>query len=210
MSKENLGKYCTYITVINHNDLPFIYIGSGNTENVISGKYHGSVSSKQYKEIFNIIKSDKSKVCSTIINTFSTREEAYSDEIKIHSFYDVARQPIFLNKSRQLTNKFSVEGLDRSGEKNSFYGKKHSAESLAKISKHNTERGVFKEQNQDPEFRKQTSDRLKKQASEGIHPSIGLTWITNGLIDKKAKGEKLVELLKNGFYLGRKGWTNKK
>jgi hypothetical protein len=118
--------YCTYLTVIIHEDLPFMYIGSGKTKDVLSGKYKGSVSSKEYKNIFNKINQEYPHLIhSEVINQFATHEEAYSEEIKLHAKYDVARCPVFMNKARATTTGFSR------------FGVKHSDESKAKLSEAN-------------------------------------------------------------------------
>jgi hypothetical protein len=120
--------YCTYLTVIIHEDLPFMYIGKGKTKDVLSGRYKGSVSSKQYRDIFNKLKKESPHLIhSVIINQFETNEEAIAEEIKLHAMYDVARCPVFMNKSNQTaTGCDFAYGLK--GEKNGMFGKKHSDE----------------------------------------------------------------------------------
>jgi hypothetical protein len=103
--------YCTYLTVIIHEDLPFMYIGSGKTKDVLSGRYKGSVLSKEYKDIFNKLKKEQPHLIhSEVINQFTTREKAYEEEIKLHTMYDVARCPVFMNKARATTSKFACDG----------------------------------------------------------------------------------------------------
>lgn len=54
-----------------------------------------------------------------------------------------------------------------------------------------------------PETRKKASEKLKKDSEEGNHPSQGLFWVNNGIDHKKAKDEKLIILLNEGWVLGR-------
>ena len=51
-----------------------------------------------------------------ILETFDNREEALDAEIKLHQFYDVARNPHFANQSKQTSTGFSAEGVVRSEE----------------------------------------------------------------------------------------------
>ena len=51
-----------------------------------------------------------------ILETFDNREEALDAEIKLHQFYDVARNPHFANQSKQTSTGFSAEGVTRSEE----------------------------------------------------------------------------------------------
>jgi hypothetical protein len=51
-----------------------------------------------------------------ILEVFDTREEALDAEIKLHQFYDVARNAHFANQSKQTSTGFSAEGVVRSDE----------------------------------------------------------------------------------------------
>jgi len=51
-----------------------------------------------------------------ILETFDDREEALDAEIKLHQFYDVARNPHFANQAKQTSTGFSAEGVVRSEE----------------------------------------------------------------------------------------------
>jgi hypothetical protein len=134
--------YCTYLTVIIHEDLPFMYIGKGKTKDVLSGRYKGSVSSKQYRDIFNRLKKESPHLIhSEIINQFETNEEAIAEEIKLHAMYDVARCPVFMNKSNQTSTKFVFYGhsdgrsdATKAKISEAKRGQKHSDKTKAKIS----------------------------------------------------------------------------
>ena len=114
-------------------------------------KYLGSFSDKSF--------SPKHKV---ILQEFSTREEAIKAEIALHNFYKVNTNPHFANRAIQTSTGFDVSGCTLSdehkskiksslvathvGDCNPFYGKTHSAETLAKISKASSERVRTKEE----------------------------------------------------------------
>ena len=51
-----------------------------------------------------------------ILETFDNREGALDAEIKLHQFYDVARNPHFANQAKQTSTGFSAEGVVRSEE----------------------------------------------------------------------------------------------
>jgi len=59
-------------------------------------KYFGSYTDKTFKPTQKII-----------LETYDTREEALSAEIKLHKFYDVAKNSHFANKAKQTSEKFS-------------------------------------------------------------------------------------------------------
>jgi hypothetical protein len=132
--------YCTYLTVIIYSDLPFMYIGSGKTKDVLSGKYKGSVSSKQYKAIFNQLKQEQSHlVHSEVINQFETRQEAMDEEIKLHAMYDVAKCPVFMNKARATATGFTC--YERSDETKAKIGAANKGRTLSPASKANISKG---------------------------------------------------------------------
>ena len=92
-----------------------------------------------------------------ILETFSTREEALQEEVNLHKFYQIDKNPHFANKARQKTSGFyySAKGVIRSeetkrkqsenakgkfvGENNPFYGKKHSDETKEILRQKTTE-----------------------------------------------------------------------
>jgi DNA-directed RNA polymerase subunit M/transcription elongation factor TFIIS len=124
-----------------------MYIGSGKTKDVLSGRYNGTVSSNEYRDIFKRIRKEKPHLIhSEVINQFTTREKAYEEEIKLHAKYDVARCPVFMNKAMATTTGFTTNGTTLSdetkakisaalkGENNGLYGKTLSDETKAKIS----------------------------------------------------------------------------
>ena len=54
----------------------------------------------------------KDKIVSkTILKVFKTREEAIHHEIALHSKYDVGKNDLFYNRSKQTTSKFDTTGV---------------------------------------------------------------------------------------------------
>jgi hypothetical protein len=161
--------FCTYLTVIIHEDLPFMYIGKGKTKDVISGKYKGSIRSKQYRDIFNKLKKESPHlVQSEVINQFETNEEAIAEEIKLHKLYDVKNCPVFMNKANQ-TAKGCAFANGLKGEKHPLYGKKHSAETRSRQSavKKGENNPMFgKNGDEHPMFGKKHSAETKDHYSE--------------------------------------------
>ena len=90
-------KYCVYFTAYSGNKLPPFYIGYSTVENVQKG-YVGSVSSKEYKEIWNSEKEiNMSKFKTRIIKTFNTSKEARQYESKLFSHLNVSKNNLYTN-----------------------------------------------------------------------------------------------------------------
>jgi hypothetical protein len=59
-----------------------------------------------------------------ILSTYETKEEALEDEVKLHSFYQVDKNPHFANKAKQTSSRFSFcSNGERKGKGNPTYGK---------------------------------------------------------------------------------------
>lgn len=108
--------YCTYLITYFGNKLPMFYIGSTSIKNVNSG-YMGSVSSKQYKSIWeNELLINPSLFKIRIISKHPTRKEAYEKEDSLQRHLKVISNRLYANKSYAF-------GVDNSGENNPMYGK---------------------------------------------------------------------------------------
>ena len=111
------------------------YIGSRECKCLPSKdvEYFGSFSDKTFKPTQKII-----------IQTYSSKEEAVADEVKLHNFYEVHINLHFANRSKQTSAKFyfdstgiirSVQTREKiSGKNNPMFGKTHSEEARQKIS----------------------------------------------------------------------------
>lgn len=100
-------------------------------------------------------------------------------------------------------------GVDRSGNKNTFYGKKHSAESLKKMSEnrkgHSWNKGIPKS----AEHKKKISDMRKRVSAKYIfnHPEFGQFTGTTGDLGRahNIRTSEVYKLVK-GEYKTYKGW----
>lgn len=90
--------YCTYLTTYSGDKLPPLYIGSTSVQKIEEEGYHGSVSSKKYKQIWLSELSENPHLFETqILTTHQTREEALEEEIRYQIEHNVVRSPEYIN-----------------------------------------------------------------------------------------------------------------
>jgi NUMOD3 motif len=139
------AKYCTYLTIYTGNKMPPFYIGRSNLVSIAKG-YRGSVSSKRYKEIWLSELSEHPELFKIkILSVHATAKEAASKEEFFHKKFQVHRNPLYINQATGAGTFYAdiagkknpFYGISRIGELNPMYGRKHSAESLGKMSKNN-------------------------------------------------------------------------
>ena len=89
-----------YYTYYSYEEWGRGYIGSRGCECLPEEdiNYFGSFSDKTFKPTQKIILKDD----------YTTREEAYADEIILHNYYDVANNPHFVNRANATSTKFYV------------------------------------------------------------------------------------------------------
>lgn len=134
--------YCTYLTVYSGNKLPPLYIGSTSIKNIEEG-YHGSVTSKKYKEIWTTELKENPHLFETqILTTHSTREEAFEEEVRYQLEHNVVRSPLYMNMA-YANKKFICES--------------HTDETKKIISE------AVKKRFQSPEERLKSSEIMKKR-----------------------------------------------
>ena len=94
-----------------------------------------------------------------ILETFDNREEALDAEIKLHQFYDVAKNPHFANQAKQTSTKFIVEYTEEQRKQigNKFRGKKLSPEHIQKVA--NANRGKKRTEEQKQRMREAQKNR---------------------------------------------------
>lgn len=91
--------YCVYLTIYKGNKLPPFYIGYTKTDKVSSG-YHGSVSSKSYKKVWQQeLKSSPHLFLTTILKVFDCQESAVFYEEYLHKHFKVHKNPLYINQS---------------------------------------------------------------------------------------------------------------
>ena len=119
-----------------------------------------------------------------ILETFDNRVEALDAEIKLHQFYDVARNPHFVNQAKQTSTGFSAEGVVRSEEykkkmSERLKGREIKPEWIKKAvesrkGKIDGENNPFYGKTHTPETRKRIAESLSQTyKNEGNHPWIG-------------------------------------
>lgn len=122
--------YCVYLTIYSGNLLPPFYIGSTSIEKVRKG-YHGSVTSKKYQSLYRKeLKTNPHLFKTHIILIFTKRQDALEKENEIQKKLDVVNSSMYFNESYAKNFGYSTKG-----EKNGFYGKHHSEETLMKLRK---------------------------------------------------------------------------
>lgn len=100
ISTANLPLYCVYLTVYSGSKLPPFYIGSKDTHSIITNAYRGSVTSRKYKEIWISELKNSPHLFKTVpISYTNTRDEALTREREIQIFFDVIKNPMFINMS---------------------------------------------------------------------------------------------------------------
>lgn len=131
--------YCTYLTVYSGNKMPPFYIGYVRLSRIAKG-YHGSVSSKKYRDIWNSELSEHPHLFKThIISTHQTKLEAFEKEKFFHVKLNVLGEMyinesishgsfVVLNRTKEHTAKIA----------DSRRGTPHSEETKRKISESKT------------------------------------------------------------------------
>lgn len=91
--------YCVYITFYRGNKLPPFYIGYSTVKNVENG-YHGSVVSEKYQTIWKEeLKNNPQLFKTVILSTYNSILEAKEREEYIQRFFNVHKNPMFINLS---------------------------------------------------------------------------------------------------------------
>lgn len=91
--------YCVYLTIYRGNKLPPFYIGSTSVDN-LNGGYRGSVSSKEFKELWKEeVKHHPELFKTHIVSTHKTRKDALVAEDIIQRKLNVVHNPLYTNKA---------------------------------------------------------------------------------------------------------------
>lgn len=112
--------YCTYITFYRGNKLPPFYIGSTTVEKINNG-YHGTVTSKEYKNIWKSeLKENLHLFKTKIISIHDNRVSALDKEFRLQKQLKVVKSSMYINKS--LASKNGFFGMSVTKEKHHSYG----------------------------------------------------------------------------------------
>jgi len=139
----SMNIYCVYLTIYRGTKLPPFYIGSSSVKKVQNG-YHGSVCSKQFKDVWKSeLRHNPNLFETKIISTHSDRKEATLKERTFQKKVDAVRNPLYINQSFAAYDSFSdrdqsgknnpMYGTSRKGKANPFYGQTHTEETRAKM-----------------------------------------------------------------------------
>jgi len=91
-------EYCTYLTIYKGNKLPMFYIGYSTVNKVVNENYHGSVSSKKYKKIWNSeLRKNPHLFITKILRTHESKEEALAKEKKILLHLNAHKSEMYIN-----------------------------------------------------------------------------------------------------------------
>ena len=124
-----MKSFCVYLTIYRGNKLPQFYIGYTKTNKITDENYHGTVSSKRYKQIYKRETKEHPELFKTIIlSLFETEIEAKNREYYIQKYFKLPKNPLFINLS------YSDGTFGGSGENHPMYGRKHTEESKRKNS----------------------------------------------------------------------------
>jgi hypothetical protein len=102
------NQFCVYHTTYSGNLMPQNYIGSTSVDNILNKNYHGSVTSKRYKDIWKSELNLHSELFSTVIVSYhDTRSNATHKELQIQRLFNVVKSEIFINRAYASVNGFS-------------------------------------------------------------------------------------------------------
>ena len=108
MKTTNKIHYVYKITNLKPTDERLYYIGVHSDENQVSLNDGYMGSSKYLTEAIKETGQDNFK--KEILSTWATRKEAVQEEIRLHEIYDVAKNPLFYNRSKQTSTRFDTTG----------------------------------------------------------------------------------------------------
>ena len=100
-------QYCVYHTTYSGTLLPQNYIGSSSVDNVIVKKYHGSVKSARYKDIWlSELQLHPELFSTSIVSLHDTRSNATHKELQVQKLFNVVKSDLFINRSYASINGF--------------------------------------------------------------------------------------------------------
>ena len=126
--------FCTYLTIIEYEDKKYRYIGSSSVKKIEDG-YNGSFCSNKWKDIYV-----NGKKHTRILSRWVNREDALSEELRLHLLYDVVKSDNYIKES--LANPNGFFGRDVSGENNPMFGKIRTGEKRSDEAKKNISDGL--------------------------------------------------------------------
>ncbi len=222
--------YCTYITFYYGNKLPLYYIGYSSVDNILNRNYRGTVTSREYHEVWKEeIKQNPHLFKTKIIKKFETKAEAKKHECYLQLHLKVHKNPLYTNKTVNYEKFFSSSppseetrkkigdsnrGKVRSAELREYWskqrkGKKRSKEVMERKMKKMRENG-YVVWNKGMKFEFSEEEKQKRYGHRkgvpivaqklGTEAVIGSIWINNGITNKRIKPD---DIIPEGFVIGR-------
>lgn len=118
--------YCVYLTEYCGTKLPRFYVGSSSIEKISRG-YRGSVTSKQFQEVWlSELRRHPELFNTKVLSIHETRKLALDAELKYQIEHDVVNDPAYINKSLAKPDGFF--GMDVAGANNPMFGSNRTGE----------------------------------------------------------------------------------
>lgn len=184
--------YCVYLTIYRGNKLPPFYIGSTSVAKA-KGTYRGSVSSKDYKELWKTEMSNNPELFDIkIISYHQTRKDALDKEDYFHVKLGVKDNPLYINKARAIGcfGVFKITPEVKEKMSLASMGKKKSESHRNNIAEANRKKA------KDSEFlKKLASAERTKEWNANISKSLKGKKKTKEHCEKLSKAQKMIKRL---------------
>ena len=187
--------------------MPSNYIGSVYTDRIENESYHGTVTSKKWKDIWDHeIKNHPELFETEILMRFTNRQNATNFEELLQRKLDIIKNDTYINEC--YANKGFGHFIPHSKESKekmriSTLGQICSDETKAKMSRSHT--GKVKSEEHRESIRKQRTgttqpDSVKDKISK---KKLGCKWVKKGSVSKTIYTTEIEEYLSNGWIFGR-------
>lgn len=208
--------YCVYLTTYIGNKLPPFYIGYTTVSKIQNG-YRGTITSKQYKAIYQQELIENPHLFKTrIISYCETKEQALSRESFFQNHFSVHKNSMYINMN--ISNK-KFYCTDHSFKQSDSYKKKVSANNRRRWANLEQRKKIVESLRKTKgtvEWRKKQSERSRKLASDPnyinkLKQSVKETWEKDG--EKERRSNIMKESYKNNPEFAerkklKKWWTN--
>lgn len=139
-----------------------------------------------------------------ILKIFSSKEEALTYEIYLHEKFNVDKNNLFFNRSKQTIWGVNCTGSINRGKTYEEIVGKEKALLLRQLRSKNA-KGKNNSGKNNPMYGKKHTEEVKLNHSKRMkgnnHPCYGFTWITNGVENKKVDLSKFI--MESNWYIGR-------
>lgn len=130
--------YCTYLTIYSGAKLPPFYIGYSYVEKIVNRNYHGTVTSRKYKSIWDTELHNNPHLFKThIIKQFDSKQDAKIHEELLQRSFNVHKNVMYINQTINYQKFGSCGNCDDQTKRKisiSNSGKKRTVETRKKLS----------------------------------------------------------------------------